>query len=542
MVVISGFVSGVVILFAGDNDCSIPSKLNGIALSAIPFWAILLKIDVPGPAWAHKRPIGADVLMPQPALSVFPFVESKYKVFMNLFAVLAGVCIFSVPCFCKAGPNVTGNNSPVISKPAPVSTPIPAQSAAAPAPSPQPTPTPQAQSQVISDEAIRVCLAERERDMYKQIVETTRSTLDNTKWIFDKMLTAFGTLLAIFGIIAFKNAWDHRKAIGEIKKTCENAERYERQAKDILGNVSKRVDGELKRIEKRGEQSVRKIIGEAEKERKISELWNEALRLHKERNYEEECGKYAQIEGIKSDIPEIFFNWCTVLCLLARDRKDDKFLEEASNIYTKLKALAYKREKDSLVRQTQAEAGTNLINAYGKAKRPDDARAIYDQIKALADAHRDEPALREQQAKAGTNLVNAYGDAERPDDARAIYDQIKALADAHRDEPALRQSQTIAGVNLTDACGKMGKPDDASAIRNEVKALADAHKDETGLRISWIMVGINLCDALINSGGIDKVKPLLDEIEPSTNDLPESHDKQEIRAEIQRLREKQGMQ
>ena len=132
---------------------------------------------------------------------------------------------------------------------------------------------------------IRITRTELERDVYKQAVESSQKSVDNTKCLFTYtftaiglILTAMGIILALFGFAAFRETKKYEEATVKAEKAAENAQKYEQQAKGILDDISTKANKELDKIRDEGKKQVRKLIAEAEIERIITESWNEGLR------------------------------------------------------------------------------------------------------------------------------------------------------------------------------------------------------------------------------------------------------------------------
>ena len=141
----------------------------------------------------------------------------------------------------------------------------------------QPTPPPMIIQPTAShsDETIRI-----ERDAYKQVVEAHQKTLATIEWA----VGIIGSLIIILvGYIVFKNNKEYKDALEQAKE----ARHWEAEAKQILGSIDKQVKEEIENIKKQGKESIEKIDDKSEKERRVSELWNDAIRLHHEGRYED---------------------------------------------------------------------------------------------------------------------------------------------------------------------------------------------------------------------------------------------------------------
>ena len=168
-----------------------------------------------------------------------------------------------------------------------------------------------------SDETIRI-----ERDAYKQVVEAHQKTLATIEWA----VGIIGSLIIILvGYIVFKNNKEYKDALEQAKE----ARHWEAEAKQILGSIDKQVKEEIENIKKQGKESIEKIDDKSEKERRVSELWNDAIRLHHEGRYEDVCEKYAEIDKIKSNDPVAYSNWGLALTNWAELKGDEKLFGQA---------------------------------------------------------------------------------------------------------------------------------------------------------------------------------------------------------------------
>ncbi len=330
------------------------------------------------------------------------------------------------------------------------------------------------------DEAIRIARAEMERDAYKQALQESQSSVDNTKWMITSVLAAIGLILTVitiilvlFGYVAYKETKRHEKAVAEAEQSAKDAKKWEQDAKIILANVDTQAKGTLDKIREEGKKQISEMMAKAETQRNISELWNNASRLHSEGRYAEACDKWRQIIGIKSDICFVDSNLCATFAAWAAHDKNDGLFNEARNIYDKLKALASSHNNEPVRRHCLAYAGYNLAKAYGEAGKMGDARSIYDEIQSLAAKFDGEPAIRENQAMAGVNLVSMYEETGNMDDAHNIYKELKSLAEKHENEPMIQECQAVAGISLITIYVKNKKMPEAKAMFNEVEPLVE---------------------------------------------------------------------
>ena len=250
---------------------------------------------------------------------------------MRYIAVLLIAFTISTICKSQSSPNTPDPNAALAAKTVPANTPnanpVPALAVQTP---------PQVQSTLTTDEAIRIARTELERDAYKQVIEASQKSIDNTKCLFTYtftaiglILTAIGIILALFGFAAYKETKKYEEATAKAKKACEDAQKYEQQAKGIFDDVSKQATATLEKIKDEGKKQIRELIAEAETERKISELSNDAFRLYNEGKYKDVCDKCAEILKLKPDNYWAYNIWGNALAELAKSKGDEKLFEQA---------------------------------------------------------------------------------------------------------------------------------------------------------------------------------------------------------------------
>jgi len=260
---------------------------------------------------------------------------------MRYIYVLLMVLILSSACNAQSSPNTP----PPATLPATPNTPTVVQPAAQ-----QPTtaPTTTQPINMSSDEVIRIARAEMERDAYKQAWQECQKSFDNIKWVVQVALTAIGLILALFGLIIFKNTKEFKEAVADARKACEKAEEWEEKARATCNKIDDLVKEKLAEIEKKNEEQVKnatekidalvktkleestkKIDDKSEKERQISELWNTALRLGNEGKYEEACEKYAEIVKLRPEDFWAYSNWGAALANWAKVKGDEKLFKQA---------------------------------------------------------------------------------------------------------------------------------------------------------------------------------------------------------------------
>jgi tetratricopeptide (TPR) repeat protein len=275
---------------------------------------------------------------------------------LKIFAVVVLCAVFVLPTYAES------NNITIA--PVQATQPTAEQNTACAKPASQNLPT----LPNVSDEAIRIARAEMERDAYKQAVEASQKAVELTKWIFTSMLSVFSFIMVIFGSVLYKETGKHREVVVDAREASK-------EAREVLKDVRTQADMELDRIRKQGEQimeqadcrndamlaqatneieeirnlakieldkikdegkeQAEKMTTNAETERKVSELWNNALRLDNEGKHEEACDKYAEIVKLKPNDFWAYYNCGIALARLARLRDNETFFEEACSKYVK---------------------------------------------------------------------------------------------------------------------------------------------------------------------------------------------------------------
>jgi tetratricopeptide (TPR) repeat protein len=153
-------------------------------------------------------------------------------------------------------------------------------------------------------------------------------------------MSAIGIILALFVYITYKETKKLEETGAKAQQACNNAEQWEEKARtafkktetraeSTLEQIDRQVKVKLEQIEKRGEESIKKIDDKSEIERRISELWNTALRLYNKGKYEEACDKYAEIVKLEPDRHEAYNNWGNALGDWARIKGDEKLFEQS---------------------------------------------------------------------------------------------------------------------------------------------------------------------------------------------------------------------
>jgi len=195
---------------------------------------------------------------------------------------------------------------------------------------------------VSSDEVIRIARAELERDTYKQAWQECQKSFDNIKWVIQVALTAIGLILAIFGLVLFKNTKEFKEAVADARKACEKAEEWEEKARAAFEKIDIRVENKLKEIDERVKIKLEQIQTEGNKslvdilnERQISDLWKTASKLDDEGKYEEACEKYAELIKIKPNYYQAHSNYGNALYKRAVLKGNEELFKEACDKYAR---------------------------------------------------------------------------------------------------------------------------------------------------------------------------------------------------------------
>ncbi|MHC4458327.1 MAG: tetratricopeptide repeat protein [Planctomycetota bacterium] len=300
-----------------------------------------------------------------------------------LFAAITAFVLF-LSASVKAEPNSTEPNQQV-RKAAPISTTYKAD---------KPRPAPH-QKSAGSKENSQLQLAKEQLrgEFYKD-------SQDNLKW-------ALGIIIAIvLGLIIYTIFKDRK----EYEKACENAEKaydkaeqsrtqaeqsrekareHELKAQEKLASISKLVADKLKEIdtkaketmdaikaeakagqveiEKIGNEERQKSLEEAERQRKISELFKKGLTALEAKDYETAADCYRQIEDElkEENDPYVYHNWGNALTQLARNKKGkeaEELFKQALEKYQKAIKI-----KPSLC-EPYANCGTALIELAERKK------------------------------------------------------------------------------------------------------------------------------------------------------------------------------
>ena len=228
-------------------------------------------------------------------------------------------------------------------------------------PAVQPTPPPTTIQPTTSnfDEVVRIARAELERDAYKQALEAYQKSFETIKWIL-----AFATpfLLAFITYIGVKNKKEYENVLNQAKEASERAEQWEEKARNTCNQIDDLVKTKLTEIESKSEEqaknaaeklnklveakvkeSIQKIDDKSAIERRINELWSDAVRLQKENNYKEASEKCAEVVQLMPNMHEAYDIWGVALCDLAKLKvgtpQYEELLAQAEEKFLKAESL-----------------------------------------------------------------------------------------------------------------------------------------------------------------------------------------------------------
>ncbi|MHC4693261.1 MAG: TPR end-of-group domain-containing protein [Planctomycetota bacterium] len=256
-----------------------------------------------------------------------------------------------------------------------------------------------------------------------------KDSLDNLKWALG-IIIAFVLGLIIYTI--FKDRKEYEKACENAEKAYEKAEQsrtqaeqsrekareHELKAHENLASISQLIADKLKEIEtkvkemidaikaeamagqveleKKGDEERQKSIKEAERQRKISELFRKGLRANEAKDYETAAESYRKIvEELKEENEfYIYHNWGNALTRLAKSKKGKEAKELFNQAIEKFKK-AIEIKKDLC--QTYISWGASLVN-LAKIKKGPVAKDLLKQA--------EEKCLKAESLKTGEGAYN----------------------------------------------------------------------------------------------------------------------------------------
>jgi len=206
--------------------------------------------------------------------------------------------------------------------------------------------------------------------------ELHENRVDDLKWALGIIVFAF---IAFIGYMIIKREKEYKEALKEARDASRDAVGYADKMRDKLESINETFDKKIKEIDDMAKEELGKIreqgkevkievAKEAEKERKIGELWSEGLRARTAKEFELAAEKFEKIVEIKPNAYEAYNNWGTVLADLAERTKDkgaaEKLLGQAIEKYQK--AIEIKPDYDNaynswglaLINLTKHKTGT----------------------------------------------------------------------------------------------------------------------------------------------------------------------------------------
>lgn len=209
----------------------------------------------------------------------------------------------------------------------------------------------------------------------------------------------------------------------------------------------------------------------------------------------------------------------------------------AHDLYDHLKRLTDAHNEADL-REEQAKAAFNLVNAYCRTNDLDGAYDLYEQLKGLSGRY-DEAGLRKRQVRAAFSLISVHLPNHQIDVARERYDEIDRLG-ARYDEIQLHEEQAWAANMLLHYVGNPPPanlaPDDdlpqvvfqdhpdlegAHDLHDQIVALVRHNPTSLRLRSAWANALGSMVSVYINNGRRELAEELQRQIaaEPADEDV-----------------------
>jgi hypothetical protein len=245
-----------------------------------------------------------------------------------------------------------------------------------------------------------------ENQVLKYAVKSYEESIATLRWAIGGIITLISVLAAAVGYVVVRHKGEYKEAVSEAKKASESASKCAEKAQEKLDSIDEMVERKLKEIENKGKAQREALIKvadkrreeareEAERQRKISELWNESFRALKNEDYESAANKLEQIvKDFKMKDAAVYNNWGAALSDLAK-RKEG---EEAERLF--VEAFG-KYEKAVGIKPDYCEAYNNWGAAllYLAARKKGD-----EQRKLLGEAR--EKCLKAESIKRGSAAYN----------------------------------------------------------------------------------------------------------------------------------------
>lgn len=223
--------------------------------------------------------------------------------------------------------------------------------------------------------------AELAKEYYKDCVQ-------NLKWALGMMVALFAGFV---GYAVFKSKGEYkdalvnvkdvlreaREACREAREASDKAGAYEQKAQERFANIDTEIAGKLKEIEEKGKESVADLIQEAERQRKISELWRKANHAYEAEDYKLAIDCYVQLLDEDPEDIESLIN-CG-LALASQGEKEegstsDGFFERACRRFEQASRLRsdddiiWSNWADALMTQSRKKSDEERIDFLHQAK------------------------------------------------------------------------------------------------------------------------------------------------------------------------------
>jgi tetratricopeptide (TPR) repeat protein len=224
-----------------------------------------------------------------------------------------------------------------------------------------------------------------ENQVLKYAVKSYQESVEGFKWAMGVIVTLIGILAAAVGYVIVRYSREYKEAVSEAKEASKEANRYAEKAEEKLAEIDKKVEGKLKEIEGKGKAQIEAFIKvadkrreesrkEAERQRRVIELWNEGFRAAKNEDYESAANKFKQIaEDFKVEDAGTYNNWGIALSYLAKRKEGDERGRLFAEVFGKYeKAVAIKPD----FHEAYNNWGTAL-SELAKCKEGDEAERLF---------------------------------------------------------------------------------------------------------------------------------------------------------------------
>ncbi len=184
-------------------------------------------------------------------------------------------------------------------------------------------------------------------------------------------------------------------------------------------------------------------------------------------------------------------------------------VDQARRLFDELFSVA-ERERDSALRLDVAAAGGNLIIAYRKAGRIDEAQTLCRKIEQLAPQHPKETDLQFQVCRAVSNLVGTCGELGDIPGARSAFERLEVLSTPYRDTPEVRSLLATAACPLIISQASSGQIDEAVAVHGRLSELVNAYPTDAEICRQWAMATDTLANSFMRRKALEKARELFD--------------------------------